>query len=119
MIEIGTFRQWEIPPPLVYQFQDADGKAMNLTGYDAEMVISDGNEGSGADAIPSSDREVRHEMATVTDPEQGKVTYQWQTGDLSTTGVIFAELWVSNGSNRFASERFQLRVSPALAEPSI
>jgi hypothetical protein len=90
-VNIGKFVVGEIPPPLVYQFLDAGGAAIDLTNYTAAFACQEfyGAPFSGA--------------ATVTDPVNGKVAYTWVGGEFPTAGSYRATFTAGNHTNRFTS----------------
>jgi hypothetical protein len=101
-ITIGPYTDGERPEPLEYQFLDADGDPIDLTGYTAVFRLSiDGATGTET-------------AATLSAPRGGRVTYTWGAGDL-TEGTLAAEFEVSNGTNTFISERLTGTVDAAIA----
>lgn len=100
-IEIGPYVSTEIPEPLEYQFLDADGVAVDLAGFTATFSLQ-------IDPAPGTSK-----TAAVTTPAEGKVTYTWVSGDL-TAGTLQAEFVVTNGTNKFFSDRFSGAVRAAI-----
>lgn len=96
---IGPYVVGEKPAPLEYTFLDSSGSAMDLTGYTAEFVIRpvDGTSATTHDA-------------SITDPAGGVVTYTWDGTEFSEPGKHWAEIWVGNTTNRFASLRMEYSV---------
>lgn len=96
VLQIGPYVVGEIPAPLEYQFLDADGTPINLTGYTAKFQWG---------------RASRTEMfvdgvtvaATVTDAVAGKVTRTWDGTEFLIQGDYAGMFFVGNGTNRFAS----------------
>lgn len=104
-ITLGPYMAGEIPAPLTYTFLDADGVALDLTGYAARFTAAVKG-GASVDAV-----------ATVSDPLGGEVTHVW---DELTAGVWRAVLWVGNGTNRFASVEILYNVAqPPVTRPAI
>jgi hypothetical protein len=98
-ITIGPFVTGEVPPPLEYQFLDATGQPINLSGpFSAQFRYQEhwAAYGSG--------------VATITDAAAGKVTYIWTGNELTTPGQYAAEFWVGNNTNRYASELLEFTV---------
>lgn len=100
-ITIGPYVAGEVPEPLEYVFLDPDGNPIDLTGFAATFVLQLGAAASATLA------------ASVTDAAAGTVSHTWLDGEL-TAGALYAEFWVDNGTNRYASERFSGRALPAL-----
>lgn len=101
--ELGPYTEGEIPAPLAYEFQDADGTPLDLTGYSAVFLHS-----------PSRDAEV---IVTPSTLDGAVATHVWE--ELSIAGIHHAEFWVGNGTNRFASDRFRFMVRRAIDIPDI
>jgi hypothetical protein len=107
---IGPFVVGEKPAPILYQFLDEDGAALPITGYAAKfscreqwgLVTKDGA------------------AATLVSGPLGKVEYDWDGTEFPVPGHYLAELWVGNGTNRFASVliKFDAR-SPVASVPAI
>lgn len=100
-VTIGPYVVGEIQAPLEYRFLDATGAAINLSGYTAKFIWR------AVDGSPVVTG------AVVTDPADGKVTYTWTGAELTEAGPHWAEFWVGNTTNKFASLRleFSVRVS--------
>jgi baseplate upper protein BppU len=108
---IGPFVSGEIPPPLEYQFLDSGGVGLDLTGYAAKFSCVE--LGGATVTVDVAD-------ATVTDPATGKVTYTWTGVEFPTAGRYQAELWVGDGTLRFASVLIAFTARRAVASvPSI
>lgn len=90
-IEMGPFVAGEIPVPEEYQFLDADGVAIDLTGFTATFRLQIGD--------PPGETKA----ATVSTPDEGRVTYTWVTGDI-VAGLLQAEFVVTNGTNTYISD---------------
>lgn len=97
-----SFTVGEVPPPLVYVFQDGNGDPIDLTGFEAGFVFR--VEGGTPQA-----------RAAVLDgaPATGAVRYNWAEADL-TPGEAQGEFWVGNGTNRYASDLISWRTRPAV-----
>lgn len=96
---IGPYVVGEIPAPLEYTFLESDGSAMDLSGYTAKFVVRP----------VDSDTAVTY-AATVSGPAAGEVTYTWDGTEFQDPGPHWAELWVGNTTNRFASLRLEYSV---------
>jgi hypothetical protein len=90
-VQIGPYVVGEKPAPLMYQFQDSDGIPIDLTGYSAQFVYR-----QQYDVATTA-------SATVSDPANGEVTYNWTGSEMTKAGHYMSEVWVGNGTNRFAS----------------
>lgn len=98
-LAIGPYTVGEKPAPLEYTFLKSDGTAMNLTGYTAKFIVRP------ADGEPATTYN-----ASVTDPAGGVVTYVWDGTEFAAPGKHWAELWVGNTTNRYASLRLEYGV---------
>ena len=108
-IDIGPFVTGEKPPPLIYQFLDANGNPINLaTAYTARFCYRE------RDGLPTTAN------ATFADATTGQVQYTWTGNEFPTPGHYYGEFWVGNGSSRFASVllEFDVRAGVCVA-PSI
>jgi hypothetical protein len=95
-LSIGPYVVGEIPAALEYQFLDAGGNPLNLTGYTAKFQW--GRRDATAtfvDAVTVN--------AVVTDGPNGKITRNWDGTEFLIQGDYAGMFWVGNGTNRFAS----------------
>jgi hypothetical protein len=107
-VDVGPFVVGEKPAPLLYQFQDADGNPLNLTGYTVKYVVKE------------RDGALTTFNASLTDPVNGKVTYTWIGTEFPTPGTYLSRFWVGNSTNRFASWLIKFLVADPLgAVPNI
>lgn len=95
--KLGSYAAGEIPEPWVHQFLDADGTAINITGYAVRVAYK----------IDNGSQVVR--TGALSDAANGKASYTWVAGDFTTAGQMRGEMWVGNGSNRYA-QTFELHV---------
>lgn len=110
-VSIGPYVVGERPNPLEYQFLDASGAPLPLAGYLATFTVRE----RCADA-PSVD----NASATVSNPSEGRVTYSWDGTEFPTPGHYFAEMWVGNNAQRYASVLIEFDVRAAVyAVPAI
>jgi hypothetical protein len=91
----------------LYQFQDANGAPIDLTGYTGKFVYWEGNEAAV------------EESANVVGPTQGQVQFIWDGNEFPTPGRYKARFWVGNGTNRFASVLIRFAVAVAPIVPAI
>lgn len=106
---IGPFVTGEKPNTLSYQFLNADGTVINLTGFSARYVYRE-KRGTSIDRA-----------ATITTPTNGTVTYAWVGDEFATPGHYVSEFWVGNaGTLKYASVLILFDVrSPVGAIPSV
>jgi len=104
-IEIGPYVVGERPAPLVYQFLDSAGTAINLTGFTAKFNYQ---ERDGA-AVTAN--------ATISDAVNGKAQYTFTGAEFSTAGRYRAEMWVGNLTNRYASVDITFDVAVPVGTP--
>jgi BppU N-terminal domain len=100
----GPFTLSEVPDPLVYQFQDADGAPLDLTGF-TTLSFCWAERWGGAQARVAE---------LVDEATAGTVRYVWDDGDLDTPGQYTGLFWVTQpGGRRYASVpiRFDVRTA--------
>lgn len=96
------------PAPLVYQFLDDTGTAINLTGYTVKFNYQ---ERFGA-AVAAN--------GAVSDAVNGKVSYTFTGNEFATAGHYRAEFWAGNGTSRYVSPDILFDVAlPVGTAPSI
>lgn len=102
----------EIPDPLEYQFLDGNGAPMPLAGYSAKFSTR---------LVEGSVPIVNNAAATISDAPNGKVTYAWTGAEFPYPGKYYAEFWIGNGTQRYASVRikFTVRSTVSTAAPTI
>jgi len=101
LTELGPYVAGEIPEPWAHTFLDADGAALNLTGYTAKLTYR----------LDGGTQVVRN--ATMVSDVGGIAGYTWVAADFATSGLMAGELVVGNGSNRYARS-FRCRVRDPL-----
>lgn len=94
-VEIGPYVTGEIPPPLEYTFLDANGVAINLTGFAVRFQRAEVAGGIFVNPVTVN--------GVLTDAVNGKVTYTWVAADFATPGQYAGMFFVGNGTNRYAS----------------
>lgn len=108
-LSIGPYVVGEKPEPLVYTFTDSDGNPLDLSGYQVVFEVRRRSSSS-----PST------YAGTLVDGPTGQVSYTWTGNEWTTAGSYWSEFWVGNGTNRWASWRFQYTVrTPVGAVPAI
>lgn len=106
--ELGPYTVGEIPRPIEVTFLEADGQAIDLSGFSADFVIQQ-VEGASADGLGAG-------AATVEDAATGLTRYLWTAADCAVAGRYRGQMWVGDGSNRLASIEFWwdvLELTPA------
>lgn len=93
-LEVGPFTAGEIPEPLEIQFTREDGSVIELSSAD-QATFRWGIMAEGAAGQNSAD-------ATVVDADD-IVRYQWQDGDLASSGYYQGVMWVERSGRRLAS----------------
>jgi hypothetical protein len=91
---LGPYISGEIPEPWVHQFADADGTAIDITGYSVRVTYR------LYSSTGYSTQTVRN--GTLSDSTAGKAGYTWVSGDFDAAGTLHGELTIGNGSNRYA-----------------
>ena len=89
----------EKPSPLEYQFQDASGQPLNITGFTAKFIYQE-QFGTATTAD-----------ATVPTGTDGKARYTFTGNEFPTAGRYRAAFVVGNGTNRFESVEISFDVS--------
>jgi baseplate upper protein BppU len=98
----------EKPSPLVYQFQDSGGTAINITGFTAKFLYQE-HDGAAVTA-----------NAAVSDGPNGKAQYTFTGNEFATAGHYRAAFVVGNGTNRYESVEINFDVSTGVGTmPSI
>jgi hypothetical protein len=89
----GPFLAGEVPDPIAYRFLQADGSAIDVSGYTVSFCWAERWGGAAA------------RVGQVTDGPAGEVTYTWQPGDLASPGQYTALFWATDPDSapRYAS----------------
>jgi hypothetical protein len=96
-IDLGAFAAGEIPPRLTHTYYDFTGVIVDISTFATRAM--------NIEAVPA----VTGPLGTgtvdfVTDGTDGAVEYIWTTTDMAEPGSYSAQIWVSNGTNRYASD---------------
>jgi hypothetical protein len=102
-VVIGPYVVGGKPPPLVYQFLDSSGVAIDLTGYTAVFNFRSVDSGVATAGA-----------ATITAPLTGHVTHTWTGAEFPTSGDHWAEFWVGNTVQLFCSLLLKYNVRAAV-----
>jgi hypothetical protein len=109
-VELGSFVVGEVPPPLEYQFLDADGVPINLTGFTV-VTFQWSEVVQGQFVLPVI------ETGTVTDAVAGKVTYVWDGDEFDSPGEHAALFYVNDGTTQYASLTITWHVCLSIGTP--
>lgn len=109
--EIGPYSVGEIPQPLQISFVDHDGEAIDLAGYQADFVIERADDAIATDAGGGA--------GTIPTPASGITQYAFVAADFATAGRYRGQMWVGNGSLRFASIEYWWDVVAITTAPAI
>lgn len=104
-VTIGPYVIGEKPAPLVYQFLDSSGVAINLTGFTVKFSYQE-RDGVAVTANGS-----------LFDGPTGKAQYTFTGNEFATAGRYRAEMWVGNGTNRYASVDINFDVAVPVGTP--
>lgn len=110
-VELGSYVVGEVPPPLEYQYLDADGNPINLTGYTGAFQWAEHVQGQFINP--------QVESAVITDAVTGKVTYTWDGDEFATPGEHAALFFVNNGTNTLASVLITWHVCLGVGTPPV
>lgn len=109
-VDLGSFVIGEVPPPLEYQFLDADGVVIDLTGFtNATFQWGDYIHGQFIDPVIDS--------ASVTDAVTGTVTHIWDGDEFDSPGEHVAMFFVNDGSTQYASILITWQVCLSVGPP--
>jgi hypothetical protein len=109
-VDLGSFVTGEVPLPLEYQFLDADGAPIDLTGFNvATFQWGEYVRGGFVDAIVRT--------AAITAPVTGQVTYAWEGDEFDRPGEYAAIFFVNDGTTQYASILITWQVCLAVGIP--
>lgn len=98
-IELGAFAAGEIPPPIQHTYRDFDAQPVDLDGFSTLAF--------NVEATPTVEGPIGDgAIARVLPYSSGKVDYTWSATDMAEPATYTAQMWVSDGVNRFASDLF-------------
>ena len=111
VIDLGTYTEGSIPPPLVVTFEDDAGAPIDLSAFE-----------SGKFEVQRFGQTVAERVATVSPaasgPTMGQATYVWVVGDM-VAGSWLGEMWaIDSTTNRFVSRKLTWFVEPAIKVPA-
>jgi hypothetical protein len=112
IVELGSFVVGEVPLPLDYQFLDADGVPINLTGF-VNVSFQWGHYVRGLFVNPVT------ELAIITDAVNGVATYEWDGDEFADTGAHAGMFWVNDGSTQYGSILITWQVCQSVGTPPI
>jgi hypothetical protein len=114
-IVVGPYTEYEKPPPILVTFTQSDGTtALDISGLDVEVVWVRNGE--------TTEQSFAGTLST--DGTDGVASVPWGSQlvtPFDEPGTVFMEVWVGDGSTRYASERIRFKVRPAVAltEPGV
>jgi hypothetical protein len=109
-VELGSYVVGEVPPPLEYQFLDADGQPINLAGFTTVTF-------QWAELIQGQFVNPTTVSASVTDALTGKVTHVWLGNEFDSPGEHAALFFVNDGTTQYASILITWQVCLAVGTP--
>lgn len=109
IIGLGTFAKGATPRSLQITMQDADGNALDLTGFtpNFEIVAIDAvipGLGAGLSSLIGA-------------PTTGVTQYDWTAVDFGTVGLFRGQMWVDDGTLKFPSALIQYEVEEVTVAP--
>lgn len=103
---LGPYTHGEIPPPLVYTYEDNQGALAPITGFTGKFVLL---KAGASDAVI---RDVDLDSAHST------VTYVWEDDDFDAVGTGFGQFWVygqiDGNDQKYASVDYEWDVEEAV-----
>lgn len=107
---LGPYSIGEIPSAFQVTITDDSNNAIDLTGFTAEFVIEAVDETIANLGLGTSD---------ITNEVGGVTQYQWVATDFANAGHFRAQMWVGNGTVRYASDVFEWFVRDTTDAPSV
>lgn len=96
-IDLGAFAAGEVPPILSHTFTDFDGVVVDLTGFTTLAM--------NIEAIPDVTGPLGGGLIVFDgNGSDGIVNYTWTDDDMEEPSGYTAQMWVSNGTNKYASD---------------
>lgn len=109
-VVLGSFVVGEVPPPLEYQFLDADGVVIDLTGFTTVTF-------QWSEVVQGQFISPTVETGTVSDAPTGKVTYVWDGDEFDAPGEYAALFYVNDGTTQYASILITWQVCLSIGTP--
>jgi len=110
-INLGVYAAGEIPASLVHVFKDNEKNPIPITGWTLKGFRITGPDGAATLGAGSY---------SITDGDNGAVTYVWISDDMQTIGTYSGVMWVQNAPTdptiRLASDLFVWDVYDAPGE---
>jgi len=94
--ELGAFAAGAIPPPVEHTYTDFNGVPIDISSFSTRQM--------NIEAIPPVTGPLGGAVAFTTDGTDGKVTYTWSATDMAQPSTYTAQMWVSNGTNKYESD---------------
>jgi hypothetical protein len=111
ILDLGTYTEGSIPPPLVVTFDDENGNPLDLSAFTVgKFEVRRYGQAAVEKAASVS--------SATSGPTVGQVTYTWVSGDMA-AGTWTGEMWAVNGTtNRYVSRKLRWFVQPAVLVPA-
>lgn len=105
---LGPYTRGEIPPPLVYTWEDNTGAAAPITGFTGKFVLL------------KAGQNVAEERNVALDSGHSTVTYIWQDDDFDAEGTGQGQFWVfgttDTNHQKYASVIYEWDVEAPVGE---
>lgn len=96
-IDLGAFAAGEVPPILSHTFRDFDGVLVDISTFATQSM--------NIEAVPAVTGPLgTGNVAFDTDGTDGVLNYTWVVDDMAEPSGYTSQLWVSNGTNWYASD---------------